>query len=85
MSDPRMFKRHYIIESFSRKLNQIREQHLATEMTMKNRCQDLTIARARAKEFANSLNEVKELGVDDWQAMLHLQESETTKVIVPVD
>jgi|TARA_Y100000385_G_C12639514_1_gene444761 precorrin-4 methylase len=85
MPDPRMFKRHYIIESFSRKLNQIREQHLATEMTMKNRCQDLTIARARAKEFANSLNEVKELGVDDWQAMLHLQESETTKVIVPVD
>jgi hypothetical protein len=85
MPDPRMFKRHYIIESFSRKLNQIREQHLATEMTMKNRCQDLTVARARAKEFANSLNEVKELGVDDWQAMLHLQESETTKVIVPVD
>ena len=85
MPDPRMFKRHYIIESFSRKLNQIREQHLATEMTMKNRCQDLTVARARAKEFANSLNEIKELGVDDWQAMLHLQESETTKVIVPVD
>ena len=52
---------------------------------MKNRCQDLTIARARAKEFANSLNEIKELGVDDWQAMLHLQESETTKVIVPID
>jgi hypothetical protein len=85
MSDPRMFKPHYIIEAYSRRANKIREQHITTEMTMRERCQDLTTARLRSKEFAKSLNEIKELSVSDWQPMLHLQQSETIKVIVPIN
>lgn len=85
MPDPKKFKSYYIIEAFSSKKNKIMEQHIATEMGRMVKCSDLQTARNRCKTYAESLNEVKKLGVDDWAPMIHLQYSESQKILVPTE
>lgn len=85
MSDPKKFKPHYVIEAFSKKKNKIREQHLTTEMGRMEKPGSLIAAKKRCFEFAKSLNEKSALGVDDWKPMLHLQYTETNKLLVSLE
>ena len=82
MSDPKKFKPYYIVEAFSKKTNQLRQLHLATEMGRMQKLASLETARARSKEFAKSLNESKILGVDDWKPMIHFQYTAKTKLLI---
>lgn len=85
MSDPKKFKPYYIICAISKRTNKIREQHLSTEMERMKKPASLIAAQHRCKEYAASLNETKMLGVADWKPLLHLQYSETKRIIVPLD
>ena len=82
MPDPKKFKPYYIVEAISKKTNQLRQLHLATEMGRMQKLASLETARARSKQFANSLNESKTLGVDDWKPMIHFQYTEKDKMLV---
>jgi hypothetical protein len=83
MADPKKFKPYYIVQAFSKTQNKIRENLLTTEMGRMVRLDNLTIARKRSREFANSLNESKTLGTNDWQPMIHLQYTKSEKILVP--
>lgn len=82
MPDPKKFKPYYIVEAFSKKTNQLRQLHLATEMGRMQKLASLETARARSREFAKSLNESKALGVDDWKPMIHFQYTKQNKILV---
>lgn len=84
MSDPKKFKNHYVICAYSPRRKQLREQHLSNEMVMRDKPADLSTARNRSKEFANSLNESNALNVQDWEARLYLR-TEKSKLPVPLD
>lgn len=83
MSDPKKFKPYYVICANSKKANKIREQRLSTEMERMKKPMNLTDAKKRAISFAESLNEVRTLKVDDWKPLLFIQQSETQKL--PID
>lgn len=82
MGDPKKFKPYYVVEAFSKKVNKIQELHLATELSRMQRLDSLEIARARSKEFADSLNESKLLGTSDWEPLIQLQYTEKNKIPV---
>jgi hypothetical protein len=84
MSDPKKFKPYYIIGAISKKTNKIREQRLSTEMERMKRPMDLTSAKERAKNFADSLNESNTLMANDWKPLLFLQHTETQRLPVEV-
>lgn len=85
MSDPKKFKPYYIIGAISKRTNKIREQRLSTEMERLKKPNSLINAQSRCQQFAASLNETNMLGATDWKPLLHLQYSETKKIIVPFD
>lgn len=82
MSDPKKFKPYYIVEAYSPKTNKLRQMHLATEMGRMQKLGSLETAKARSKEFANSLNESKAHGVTDWKPMIHFQYTERDKLLI---
>jgi len=81
---PSKFKPYYVIQAYSPRTNKLRQQHISTEIKTGSKCADLTTAQHRAREFAKSLSESKAGGANDWQPKLQLQNTESTKIVVPV-
>jgi hypothetical protein len=84
MPDPKKFKPYYIIGAISKRANKIREQRLSTEMERMKRPMNLTDAKHRARNFANSLNEANTLKVNDWKPLLFIQQSEKQKLPIEI-
>jgi hypothetical protein len=84
MADPKKFKPYYVVESFSRKQNKIRQHILATETERMKKLSNFDEAVRRCKEFTNSLNESSALGVNDWIPMLHFHYEKNKKIPVNI-
>lgn len=66
------FKPYYLVKAHSLTHKKLVTQYMMNEQGNKNRLYKQDVARKRAVEYANSLNESKYLGAKDWQPKVYL-------------